>query len=659
MIDSNIFETIRHSVTRKMLIVVFSVYIVLTIIITAVHMSLEYKHSWATVETELLRFQEIVHDSLAEALWNFDKDQVKALLKGTTNSTFVEGAKIESDEFKSFAGNWYTGFVKSADDAIFFVDESNKWQQVEGAFSTLLEHKFPIYYESNNGDLYQMGSGTLYSTNKVVFDQVKFGFFLILFNSIIKTLALTGLFLFAGFIYISRPLSKLTKAIKSVTEGKLFDDSTKLDLKDPNLDDTEVEFMLAAFNDMIDALRTVNHDLEDAKARMDAIINSMPSVIMGVDKEGIITNWNSLAERETGVTVDAAIGRHLIDVFPGYAKCLDIANSAISNHCMEIECKIPIKIKGENKYFDMVSYPIQTSTLDCAIIRIDDVTHKMYLDDFIFQNEKMNSLGNLAAGVAHEINNPLENIVQSGQNFLRRLEPSTPSNQKVAEEVGIKMEQIQAYMQRRGLLKFIYGIKESGERASTIMQHLLQFSKKSSAKKKSCSIPHLVNNVLKLIKSDITVTNEVDLSKISINKQIENNIEDLECCESEIEQVLFNVLKNAILAVKDQNKPTITIKILKEADTIGIEIEDNGTGMPESVRKRVFEPFFTTRKVGKGSGLGLSICYTIIVENHHGSISVQSYQGMGTTVLINLPIFHRDAFGVNTDRNLSEFKKKT
>ena len=638
MIDNRkILETLKHSITRKLLIVVFSVYVCLTISIALIHMYLEYNHAIKLVEKEIINFQEIIHDRLADALWNSDKEKMTTLLNNVTKSSFVEGAKVESKDFQIFSNSWYTENIK------------NKSTKQSGFFSGLIEHKFDIFYKDRRGILHKIGNITLYSTNKIVFNQVEFKFFLILLDSIIKTFAVIILFLVACFVYISRPLNKLKLSIQKISQDELFNDNRIVCLKGPNINDTEIEFMLKAYNEIIDILRKINNKLNDAQARMVAIINSMPSIIIGVTRDGVITDWNLLAEKETGIKTRDAIGINITDVFDGTDKCMDIARNAMLHHTMEIECKVPIKIKGENKYFDIISYPINTNKLDCAIIRIDDVTHKMYLDDFIFQNEKMSSLGNLAAGVAHEINNPLENIIQGGQNFLRRIDPSISSNQKIAEELGINIEQIYSYMKRRGLLKFINGIKESGERASTIMEHLLQFSKKSSAEKVRCYIPDIIDNVLKLIYADVSIVNIIDLNKIQINKDIESNVEEIECCDTEIEQVLFNVIKNAVFAVRNKKKPIISIKVLKEADTIGIEIEDNGEGMLESVRKRVFEPFFTTRNVGEGSGLGLSICYTIIVENHHGSISVQSYNGLGTTVLINLPIFHRDLFGANFD----------
>ncbi|MBT6614367.1 MAG: HAMP domain-containing histidine kinase, partial [Deltaproteobacteria bacterium] len=192
----------------------------------------------------------------------------------------------------------------------------------------------------------------------------------------------------------------------------------------------------------------------------------------------------------------------------------------------------------------------------------------------------------------------------------------------------------------RGIHSFFNGIQESGKKASEIILNMLQFSRKSESKMAPIDLSKLMENVLELAGKDYDLKKMFDFRKITIIKEFPSNMPRVRCTETEIEQVILNLLTNATWAManwKRHDSPQITLRIALEDRTVRIEVEDNGPGMDEETRNRVFEPFYTTKPVGEGTGLGLSVSYMIITNNHKGSMEVESEIGSGSRFIIRLP----------------------
>jgi PAS domain S-box-containing protein len=372
------------------------------------------------------------------------------------------------------------------------------------------------------------------------------------------------------------------------------------------------------------------------------IINSMPSILIGCDEQGQINLWNSQAEISSGVTYKSATGSSLWDHCPSLIGVEERIKETLEERGeLQIE-KLPHMHNGEIEYLDIMVYPLGDQHGEGAVIRVDNVTERARMEDIMVQTEKMMSVGGLAAGMAHEINNPLGGILQGTQNLERRLSPDLKANIKAAQESGTSLEAIHSYMENRGLFKFIEGIRESGLRASKIVENMLSFSRKADSSLKACALNAILDQTIELAWNDYDLKKKFDFRNIEIIKQYDMSIPDVPCAESEIEQVILNLLKNASQAIADAQEhhdlPQILLRTMVRDNMVVIEVEDNGPGIEPSVRKRIFEPFFTTKEVGVGTGLGLSVSYFIITENHSGSMSVSSIPGKGTTFTIELPI---------------------
>ncbi len=266
---------------------------------------------------------------------------------------------------------------------------------------------------------------------------------------------------------------------------------------------------------------------------------------------------------------------------------------------------------------------------------------KARLEEMMVQSEKMISIGGLAAGMAHEINNPLAGILQNAQVIRNRLKENLPKNVRAAEQLNVRLEDIQAYMEDREVYKMLDSVMDAGKRAAVIVANMLSFSRKSNSGYLAEDMARLLDKTLELAKSDYNLKKRFDFKRIKIITRYEPEAPKVMCKASEIQQVFFNILTNgaqAMMSWDDIKEPCFELLIVSEHKQVRIEIQDNGPGMKEDVKKRVFEPFFTTKGVGDGTGLGLAVSYFIITESHNGSIEVRSKPGQGTAFIIKLPV---------------------
>jgi PAS domain S-box-containing protein len=272
---------------------------------------------------------------------------------------------------------------------------------------------------------------------------------------------------------------------------------------------------------------------------------------------------------------------------------------------------------------------------------VDDITERKQMQEMIVQTEKMAMIAGLAAGMAHEINNPLGIIVQNLQVLEQRFSPRYSRNIEVAEQVGIDFGLLLKYLERQEIFDFINGMKDAGKRASKVMANTLQFSRKSGEGHQSVFLPAVCDQALEMTESDYDLKKRYDFKNITIFREYADDLPQISVNISEIVQVLINLIKNAAQALSEgsiDRKPSIRISVRRRNGMVELKISDNGPGMPEEIKRRVFEPFFTTKEVGVGTGLGLAVSYTIITNNHGGSIDVDSSPGNGTCFTIQLPI---------------------
>ncbi len=410
---------------------------------------------------------------------------------------------------------------------------------------------------------------------------------------------------------------------------------------DPNsLYFKEFKQLALSANLMLEERQQLELEAREYRDQLCNIIDAMPSIIAAIDNRGTVIHWNKYASEKTAINPDQAIGTPIIELLP----YLDSYITEIIQSCQNrqtFQHSLPLREKNSCSHISISAYPLSTNDPLQLVIRIDDITNQVHFEEMMVQTEKMMSIGGLAAGMAHEINNPLSIISQAAQNARRRLSSTLPANQKVAAELDIDLDKLQHYLSQRGIPSFLDNIASAVERSAGIIQNMLNFTGTTASERELCSMQKLIDEALEMAWNDYDLKKKFNFRQTIIHQDIPADLPDIRVNCVEIEQVFFNLLKNSCQALtachQSDLTPEIRIKTTATEDHVIITFTDNGPGIPDAIKLRIFEPFFTTKDVGVGTGLGLSVAYFIVVKRHQGKFLVDSGLNQGTTFTIKLP----------------------
>ncbi len=273
----------------------------------------------------------------------------------------------------------------------------------------------------------------------------------------------------------------------------------------------------------------------------------------------------------------------------------------------------------------------------------------------LIQTEKMSGLGQMVAGVAHEINNPvcfiqgnLPHLEEYAQDLIDLIHLYQKHYLQSDSEITDKIRAIDLEYLLEDLPKTLNSMQMGADRISQIVRSLRNFSRLDESEMKLANIPEGIDNTLMILKNRLK--EQSYRPAIEVVKDY-RDVTPVTCFPGQLNQVFMNILSNAIDALDEtsqtlsqapsspsESHPQINVSAEQQSHFFVVTITDNGPGMPESVRSRLFDPFFTTKPVGKGTGLGLSISHQIVVEKHGGELSCESQEGQGTTFMIKIPI---------------------
>jgi nitrogen-specific signal transduction histidine kinase/CheY-like chemotaxis protein len=366
--------------------------------------------------------------------------------------------------------------------------------------------------------------------------------------------------------------------------------------------------------------KNAEKSLSTARDYITSIIDSMPSIIIGVNEGCVVTQWNKAAEEWTKVLAKDALNHELVEVFPDLKDKIEEVRKSIRTQTVKqtlnSEVKSDLGIRFENRTI----YPLITNETCGAVIRIDDVSKEHGLEKQLSHKRRMDSIGQLAGGVAHDFNNMLAGIMGAAQ----LLESPKQNLNKDA-------------------LEFVDLIMKATMRAADLTSKLLAFGRKGDIASTEIDISSIIENSVAILARTLD-------KKIVIESNTTAEISNVVGDNSTIQNSIMNMCINASQAMPDGGNLNIITKnrVLSESyclnssfnlepgNYLDIEINDNGIGIPVDNISKVFEPFFTTQEEGDGTGLGLSAVYGTI-QDHSGAISVESEVGVGTTFHILLP----------------------
>lgn len=363
-----------------------------------------------------------------------------------------------------------------------------------------------------------------------------------------------------------------------------------------------------------------NKEIHTLRNYLSSIIDSMPSILICVDENESVTHWNKKAKESIALSDEQIAGKKLSHIFPAMEEYIGKIQKSIHKNRIFSEQKRAVESEKGTIYEKVTIYPLRSSDLKGAVVRIDDVTKETNLETELNHSRKMDAIGQLAGGVAHDFNNMLAGIIGTAEIMKMPQKNLSDENQK-----------------------YIDLILNAALRSSELTQKLLAFGRKGKVFSTEVDFHTIIDDTLAIVTQSIDKKITIKVLKGATSSFVVGD-------NAALQNALMNLCINASHAMKDGGNLTVTTTNLvldkqfcegssfplTPGSYIEIAVADTGCGIAPQNVGRIFEPFFTTKGEGEGTGLGLSAVYATILE-HHGSISVLSNPNSGTVFHICLP----------------------
>lgn len=404
-------------------------------------------------------------------------------------------------------------------------------------------------------------------------------------------------------------------------------------------------------------LKLAEDRVRAAHTDVQMLLGSLSYFVIGLNADSRITQWNAAAEHTFALTQAQALGMHLRDA--GIRWDWTLIEGALQRFKSTQETTRLTDIRytrpdASHGVLEITMNAMASARGDAIgiVLMGADITTRKDLEIQLMRAQKLEAIGQLASGIAHEINTPIQYVgdnlrfIHDGFKHIKSIRSAIFELLDHAYQCGFALKRVEAIRELavdmddeylideipKAIVESLDGI----DRVAGILRAMKEFSHPGTVEKTLVDLNHA-------IESTITVARNEWKYVAEMITDFDQNLPLVACLPSEINQVILNMLINAVHAIKDAideqagEKGTITVSTATVDDGVEIRIRDTGSGIPEAAREHVFDPFFTTKEVGRGTGQGLSIAHNVIVEKHSGSLSFETETGKGTTFIIRLP----------------------
>ncbi|GJM21939.1 MAG: hypothetical protein DHS20C15_18540 [Planctomycetota bacterium] len=479
-----------------------------------------------------------------------------------------------------------------------------------------------------------------------------------------------GLFLAVAIAFVVRKSELLRDKAASleVANGEVETNSEALALANRSLEQQR------------DSLRRTEDQLRRAAREKRRVLDSLSAFLIGVDHEGIVTEWNYVSSELLGLRSSETLGRRFEDldlnwdresVRDAVRECL-----ASGRRVARDNYAIGMPTGSEDRVVSFTVNPTLDQVRRGFAIIGSDVTERQLLEMQLHHAQKLESVGTLAAGIAHEINTPMQFVGDNVRFLSQSVGPITDTLKKVRDmladapatpadasagsdaatsgepsdavpapsidmaamrnEVKLAVEDLDVDFMAEEFPMALEETLEGIERVTTIVRAMKDFSHPGTEGCASANLNQAIETTLAVARNEY-----------KYHAKVETDFGDLpqvQCWVADLNQVFLNLLVNATHAIRDKlgehstEQGTITISTRRDGDSVEVRVADTGGGIPESAQQKIFDQFFTTKSVGRGTGLGLAIARAVVVDRHGGTLDFETEEGVGTTFIVRIPI---------------------
>ena len=405
-------------------------------------------------------------------------------------------------------------------------------------------------------------------------------------------------------------------------------------------------------------------ELQRVLAQSEQLLASISSILIGVDGRGLVTAWNAAAQRCFGKPASQVLGRPFSDssipwewerVHSGAKRAKDNAE------VVRLDDVRYTRLDGKECFLGMSLNPINGYMGETSgfMLLATDITERRILESQLAQSQKLESIGQLAAGIAHEINTPIQylgdntrflqdsftdlrGVLAAYARLAERAQMGGPIPPDLLAEVDAAVQAADVDYLLGEIPQAIGQSLEGVERVTHIVRAMKEFSHPGTAQKTPIDLNHALESTLTVARNEWKYVADAVTD-------FDPHLPLVPCLPADLNQVFLNIIVNAAHAIADVvgdgagGKGTLTVSTRAAGDWVEARIADSGTGIPEAIRSRIFDPFFTTKEVGRGTGQGLAISHVVVVEKHGGTLTLESEVGRGTTFVIRLPVHAADS----------------